>query len=213
MALPTSATLLKSTSEVTLVAPTNDMITYTLTNDNPTNTTLVDLSSSDRKVDYTVSTEFSGSKTQTRVKNVWGEAIAILEWRETLSDKLTIGNNPPKALNKWLKSGMLPLSPVSFQDHQRRKYQWKNVAAGLDMQLYAADTPGGPIAAFCKSRIDPVKKVPIPATFTMNARAREIADMCVMSFLFLEKKRRMRENVSLNRVKAMAEPGASLNLR
>ncbi|KAF8517640.1 hypothetical protein JB92DRAFT_2809784 [Gautieria morchelliformis] len=185
---------LTSTSEVTLVSSPTAVLTYTLTNDNPLNTSLVDLSSEYSRPAYKVETHVSSSKTITIVRNSEEDVIASLEWRETLPDKVTIGDKPSVSLNSWMKPGLLPLSPVSFHDDQGRKYQWRNVAAGLDMELYAVDTAGGPIAAFCKAHVDRTNDTSTPATFRLTARAREIADTCVVSFLFLEKKRRMREN-------------------
>jgi len=188
-----------SASETTLVAPTT--LTYMLTNDNPSSTSLLDIftPSENDKPAYKAFTEFTGSKTVTKVTNAEGDIIASLEWREMLPDKVAIRNKPSVNLSSWMKSGLLPLSPVTFQDDEGRKYQWKNVAAGLNLELYANDTPGGPIAAFCKSRVNRTANTSTPAMLIMTARAQEIAETCVVSFLFLEKKRRMREHSSQNR--------------
>ena len=61
------------------------------------------------------------------------------------------------------------------------------------------DTPGGPIAAFNKSQVNRSNNTSTPATLIMTARAREIADTVVVSFLFLEKRRRMRETSAQTR--------------
>ncbi|KAF8517639.1 hypothetical protein JB92DRAFT_2905321 [Gautieria morchelliformis] len=141
---------------------------------------------------YKVETHDSGSKTITTVRNSEEDIIASLVERDV--PKVTIDDTPSVSLNSWMKPGLLPLSLVSFRGDQGRKYQWRNVAAGLNMELYAVDTPGGPVAAFCKAHIDRTNDTSTPATFRLTARAREIADTCVVSCLFLEKKRRMREN-------------------
>jgi Family of unknown function (DUF6593) len=101
---------LTSTSEVTLVAqPTENILTYTLTNDNPSNTSLVDLSSGSLKAAYTVQTDYTDTKTITTVRNREDEVIASLEWRNSLPDRVTIGDKPSVSINNWLKSGLLPL--------------------------------------------------------------------------------------------------------
>jgi Family of unknown function (DUF6593) len=148
---------LTSTSQATLVSPPTAVLTYTLTNDNPLNTSLVDFSSEYPRPAYKVETHVSSSKTITTVRNSEEDVIASLEWRESFPDKVTIGDKPSVSLNSWMKPGLLPLryvhsnalersnysqcfiSPVSFRDDQGRKYQWKNVAAGLDMEVSGRD--------------------------------------------------------------------------
>ena len=102
---------LTSTSEVTLIAQP-DVLTYTLTYDNPTNTSLLDLSLERPRPAYIVQTEISASKTITTVKNSEETIIASLKWRESLPDKVTIGDKPSVSLNRWLKSGWLLLRCV-----------------------------------------------------------------------------------------------------
>ena len=98
-----------SPSEITLVAqPSSSVLTYTLTNDNPSNTTLVNFSSEYFRPAYTVQTDVN-SKTITTVKNDADTVIATLEWRESLPDKVTIGDKPPVSLTTWMKFGLLPL--------------------------------------------------------------------------------------------------------
>lgn len=99
---------LTSPSQATLVDGDEGTVTYTFTNDNPANTTLFAKAFGGAIIHYTVVTEFVG-KTITHVRNADGEAIASLEWREVLSDKVTFKNGKSQALNSWLKSGFLPL--------------------------------------------------------------------------------------------------------
>ena len=60
-------------------------------------------------------------------------------------------------------------------------------------KLHAEDTPTGAIAAFSRGGIDPSTKVYIHDTLALTARAHEINELCVVSFLFLEKWRRLEE--------------------
>ena len=108
---------LTSTSESTLVAQP-DLLTYTLTNDNPTNTSLVNLSLESPRPAYTVETEISSSKTITTVRNSEEVIIASLQWRETLPDKVTLGDKASLSLNRWMKSGLLPLRCACQLEHE-----------------------------------------------------------------------------------------------
>ena len=60
-------------------------------------------------------------------------------------------------------------------------------------KLHAEDTPTGAIAAFSRGGIDPSTKVYNHNTLALTARAHQIAELCVVSFLFLEKRRRLEE--------------------
>lgn len=62
------------------------------------------------------------------------------------------------------------------------------------MQLHAEDTPNGAIAVFCRGGINPSTKDYKYSTLVLSARAHEIAELCVVSFLFLEKRRRAWES-------------------
>ena len=112
---------LTSPSEETLVAQPTKILTYTLTNDNPTNTSLIDLSSERPRPAYTVQTEITRSKTMTIVRNSEETTIATLQWRESLPDKVTVGDKPAISQNKWLKSGLLPLRCGCQHEHGGKK--------------------------------------------------------------------------------------------
>jgi hypothetical protein len=60
-------------------------------------------------------------------------------------------------------------------------------------KLHAEDTPTGAIAVFTHGGMDPFTKVYKHGTLALTARAVEIAELCVLSFLFLEKRRRLWE--------------------
>lgn len=82
----------------------NEILSLYLSNDNVSNCTL---STEDGRVLYTVYTEHT-PKTVTQVRNAENEVIASLEWRETLSDRVTLGANKPIALSDWMKKSIIP---------------------------------------------------------------------------------------------------------
>jgi len=60
----------------------------------------------------------------------------------------------------------------------------------LVRQLHSEDTRR-PIATHRRPRTNHLDKTSTPVTFSMTARAQEIEETCVVSLLFLEKRRRM----------------------
>lgn len=81
--------------------------TFTLEPDNVCNMSLRD---EDLKVLYTTETVFPGSKTLTHIRNGDDEIIATLEWRDILSDKVTIGKKEKITLSSWLKKSTMPFT-------------------------------------------------------------------------------------------------------
>lgn len=91
---------------------------------------------------------------------------------------------------------------MSFSDEQDRKYEWKGYGPGLQMVLFEKGTKEG-IARFKRSRLDHATQKLEPAILTLSPRAMEIIDLTVVSFLALEKNRRMDDNSSNNKADAM----------
>ena len=82
-----------------------DLTVLTLTPDNVKNCTITDALG---VIVYTVATEFTGKATFTRVRNAKDEIIATLEWRDVLSDKVTIGDRKSVSLSDWMKKSLIP---------------------------------------------------------------------------------------------------------
>ncbi|KAG8695174.1 hypothetical protein FRC09_009352 [Ceratobasidium sp. 395] len=127
--------------------------------------------------------------------------IGSLEWREVFSDKLALAGKPLVSSGKILKKKMFSTT-VSFSDDQGRKYEWRGYGAGLQMVLFEKDGKDG-IAGFKKSRLDHATGVVTPAVLTLSLRAVEIVDLVVVTFLVLEKQRRMDDNSSNNKADAL----------
>ena len=82
-----------------------DLTVLTLTPDNVKNCTITDALG---VLVYSVATEYTGKATFTRVRNAKDEIIATLEWRDVLSDKVTIGDRKPMSLGDWMKKSLIP---------------------------------------------------------------------------------------------------------
>ncbi|EKM58061.1 uncharacterized protein PHACADRAFT_252049 [Phanerochaete carnosa HHB-10118-sp] len=193
-----------------MIVPEED-ITLTLTPDNVSNTALV--SETGRRL-YTVSTEH-GKATTTSVRNTRDEVIASLEWRNVFPDKVTIGSKEPILMTEWMKRSIIPFKDdLTFTDGEGRKYKWKGNSAGRSFELCCADDNYlSIIARFQRSRRvtspssltaepnastpslapTPVNPTWTPAVLVLTPRAQQIQDTVVVSFLFLEKTRRINE--------------------
>ncbi|KAJ1307541.1 hypothetical protein OPQ81_001638 [Rhizoctonia solani] len=127
--------------------------------------------------------------------------IATLQWREVFSDKISLGGKPAVSSSNIFKKRFMSTT-VSFSDEQGRRYEWRGYGAGLQMSLFEK---GGKeaIAGFKRSRLDPITQTLDPALLTLSPRAVEIIDLVVVSFLSLEKNRRMDDNSSNNKADAM----------
>ncbi|KAI1787407.1 hypothetical protein LXA43DRAFT_1098327 [Ganoderma leucocontextum] len=176
--------------------------TLALTRDNPSNTTIID---ADDKALYTVHTTHN-KETVTHVQNADEEELASLEWRDVLPDKVTLGNKAPTSLRDWLHTSVVPFylkDDVSFKDDSGRKYKWRGNAPGRSLELFAEDDEyKEPIARFLRSRNDWQQL----AQLVLTARAVQIRDLVVISFLFLEKSRRTNETASQNRADVLSTP-------
>ncbi|EMD33548.1 hypothetical protein CERSUDRAFT_56545 [Gelatoporia subvermispora B] len=173
--------------------------------DNPCNTTITDANG---KLLYSVKTEY-GKICITYVRNSNDEVIASSRWREYLPDKVTIGDKRPTSLNDWLHKSIVPfVDELTFNDDGERKYKWKGWSAGRSLELFSVeDGFKDPIAHFIKMKKDYSTRPPTestPAQLVFTSRGEEIRDTVVISFLFLEKTRRMKKDLSQN---VMGIPG------
>ncbi|TFK88833.1 hypothetical protein K466DRAFT_645264 [Polyporus arcularius HHB13444] len=168
----------------------------TLTPDNPCNATVCDV---DGKALYTVYTEH-GKATVTYVANADEEVLASLEWHDTRPDRVTLGKGSPMSLRDWMHFSPIPFKDdVTFKDGSGRKYKWRGNSPGRALELFAEDDGfKEPISRFFKSRKDHKTGKLESAQLAFTARALEIRDTVIMSFLFLEKGRRVNENTSQN---------------
>lgn len=111
-------------------------------------------------------------------------------------------------------SGVL-LSPMSKDGNTNGggmglDYRWLSVSAH-NLGFTISCTPlqlfekGGKeaIAGFKRSRLDHATNTRSPAALTLSTRGAEIADLVVVTFLVLEKQRRMDENSSNNKADAL----------
>ncbi|KAF7799792.1 hypothetical protein EIP86_011034 [Pleurotus ostreatoroseus] len=213
----------------------DEIIVLTLTPDNPSNTTITTATGD---IAYIAVTENSKKGTFTQVRNAEEEVIAFSEWRDVRPDKITIGDRKPVSLGDWMRRSMIPFKDdISFSDDQGRKYKWKGNSPGRYFELYTADDNfAAPIARFNRSRtvrptpnhssppavdpsasvasltptlVDPDRPTWQPATLVLTARAAEIQDTVVTSFLFLEKTRRINETESQNRADVLGSAATS----
>ncbi|KAI0749592.1 hypothetical protein C8Q80DRAFT_1218717 [Daedaleopsis nitida] len=183
--------------------------TLTLSPDNPSNGSVYD---EDGKALYRVYTEH-GKATFTHVENADEDVLASLEWRDVLPDRVTLGKKGPMSLRDWLRTSLVPFylkHDVTFKDDSGRKYKWQGNSPGRALELYAEDDGyKEPIARFIKSRKDHNTGKTTPATLTFTARALQIRDDVVISFLFLERARRENETTAQNVGDVLSAPPLS----
>ncbi|KAI1797382.1 hypothetical protein LXA43DRAFT_412119 [Ganoderma leucocontextum] len=194
--------------------------TFTLSPDNLSgNATIYDAGA---RALYTVSTRRRCSGTTTYVMNVSGAALASLEERDLLPNRVILGQNPPMPLRNWLHTRLRDLSAnvnVSFKDDLGRKYKWRGCAPGYGslstLELYTKeDDYAEPIARFDRPqrRFEAGTRDaragkggdPEPARLVLAGRALEIRDMVVISFLFLERARRKNETLEKSSAEALS---------
>ncbi|KDQ57340.1 hypothetical protein JAAARDRAFT_35968 [Jaapia argillacea MUCL 33604] len=184
--------------------------------DNPANCTLRDIDT--HEVLYTVTSESTGKNPVTTIKNALGSVIATSEWRDAVrGHKLTLGSENggvSMPARTWLKKSMIPFKDtVTFEDTNGRKFKWKGNAPGLALELYGSDDKTRPIARFQKSAKDYTSNPPsiTPAKLLIDSRGMEICDLIVISFLMLEKDRRLSENEVVGRSRALAFGGGAFS--
>ena len=84
---------------------------FTFHPDNPCNT---EIRTSTGRVAYRIDTTTTELNTLTVVRNSFGSVLATLEWKEFLSDRVTLGTGNPMSLNSWLKRSLMPFSTYVF---------------------------------------------------------------------------------------------------
>ncbi|TBU59989.1 hypothetical protein BD310DRAFT_876064 [Dichomitus squalens] len=184
-------------------------LTLTLSPDNPSNTTIFD---PDNKALYTVHTTHD-KETVTHVKNAEDEELASLEWHDVLPDKVTVGHKAPTSLRDWLHTSLVPfylMDDASFKDDSGRKYKWRGNSPGHSLELFAEDDGyKEPIARSIRSLRTRNGGLQRPTQLLLTERAVQIRNVVVISFLFLEKGRRVNEKTSQNMADVMAAPPLS----
>jgi len=186
----------------------SELLILVLQPDNPSNTKITDKDTGE--LVYTVHTEHE-KKTTTYLKDADGTLVAQWEWHDTRSDILTLGNAKSMPSSAWLQKSLIPFnSSVSFKDNKGRSFKWKGVEGGGQMQLYSPEEKNHSIAAFSKSlryidrKVNPPAEVFRDATLTLDTRAQEITNLVVISFLMLEKSRRIKETSQASTMRALA---------
>ncbi|OCH85924.1 hypothetical protein OBBRIDRAFT_784109 [Obba rivulosa] len=165
--------------------------------DDPCHTSITDV---DGRVLYEVNTE-CGENSITYIQNHEDEVIASSRWRRVLPHKVTIESRAPMSVNSWLHKSIIPfVDQISFKDDDGRRYKWRGWSAKSTLELFTVeDDYKQPIARFLKPQIDYSTRpstIVTPAQLVLDSRAVEICNTVVMSFLFLEKTRRIRERTS-----------------
>ncbi|KAF9048476.1 hypothetical protein BJ165DRAFT_1343445 [Panaeolus papilionaceus] len=185
------------------------LLVLVLTPDNPCNTTITDQES--EEVLFQVSTEHDSKNSTTFLKDGQGYTIASWEWRDVRSDVLKIGNAEPIPSSAWLHKSMIPfVDTVTFKDDKGRHLKWKGFSGGSQLELYNPEDKKHPIAAFRKSlkyvnrNVDPPAPAFRPATLTLDPRGQEVTKLAVISFLVLEKSRRISEKSSETAASSLA---------
>ena len=87
------------------MAADGDIATLIFTPDNPCNTMIT---SSTGETAYSVLTEVSRKATFTQVRDAQDEVIGSLEWRDMLSDRVTLRNGRCVSFSDWVKKSIVP---------------------------------------------------------------------------------------------------------
>ncbi|CAE7121214.1 unnamed protein product [Rhizoctonia solani] len=196
-----------ATSNTDTTASSNTQLIFS--KDNPSNTVLTPLDGQGPAYSVVSKLQNGSDMVTTFRKSEQGPTddwaskpvIATLQWREVFSDKISLRGKPAVSVSSILKKRFMSTT-VSFSDDQDRKYEWRGYGAGLQMVLFEKDGKVG-IAGFKRSRLDHTTQRVNPATLTITPRAIEIIDLVIVSFLALEKNRRMDDNSSNNKADAM----------
>jgi hypothetical protein len=122
-------------------------------------------------------------------------------------------------------------STVYMENETGKKFKWKGNGPGMSLevshsiqvrlgmslihvQLYSEEDKSRPIARFSKPLLrlnrDTAVREYGPATFVLDSRGVGIQDLAVISFLFLEKSRRARENSTMNYADGSGVPALSI---
>jgi len=185
----------------------NNGLVLELTHDSPSHSNLTPVG--EDKPIYRVTTDYpEGRHPLTVVVDASGKFLASLEWRPVFADLVIFGDKcaKPQKISTWMNCGIFKGEKVTFKDEQGRKYYWRgytpwgdNPAASLT--LHADDRPEDPIVEYVRppgmtktSEIRPWEQRP---KLILQHRALQIQDLAVVSWLFLEKARRVKAHVPL----------------
>ncbi|KIJ32002.1 hypothetical protein M422DRAFT_53133 [Sphaerobolus stellatus SS14] len=186
-------------------------VTYTFTKHDPWDTRLIPDTSLDEFPAYTIKSEQKRQKlfgliqtdggsynTVTTITDDEDVLIASLLWNENLPDTV-IYREGPTSMNNWMHRPLL--------DARGRKYEWRHIEKYRQLELYAEDKPEESIVNFIPANKDFETGEITPSKLILTERAAEIFELAIVSFLFLEKKRRRKEkdaerlaNVAFNRM-------------
>ncbi|KAF9048475.1 hypothetical protein BJ165DRAFT_1402393 [Panaeolus papilionaceus] len=180
---------------MTLVVPSmGPSLALVFTPDNPCNSTITDQNTDE--VLFRVSTEKRSGKITTFLNNDQGTTLASWEWHEVRPDILRLGDADAISSSVWLHKSMNPfVDTVTFTDEGGRQLKWKGFSEGSQPRMYISDDKWFnkyPIVVFRPSyKLNCPAPNTMPATLTLRPRAPEIMIPVVISFLMLEKTRRL----------------------
>ncbi|PPQ63929.1 hypothetical protein CVT24_010327 [Panaeolus cyanescens] len=185
------------------------LLVLVLTPDNPCNTTITNQET--EEVIFHVSTEHDSKRSTTFLKDANGNTLASWEWHDVRSDTVKLGDAEPVPSSAWLHKSIIPfVDTVTFKDDTGRQFKWKGLSGGAQLELYSQDDKKNPIVAFRKSlrfvnrKVNPPVPDFRPATLILDPRGQEIINLALISFLMLEKNRRISETSSASVASSLA---------
>ncbi|KZS94820.1 hypothetical protein SISNIDRAFT_452950 [Sistotremastrum niveocremeum HHB9708] len=161
-----------------------------LTSPNPTSTTIVDDSG---RLCYIVDTIDLNRTRITRVRIAGGEEIATLQWHPWNSalDKVTIGLRQFQMID--FKNGKLRLNTTAlFTDARGQTYVWNRDSKLNTWELTSRSTHERLVTV---EFAEPLMAEADPTPYlVLSKQAAELRDMCVVSWIFLQKQHRSRKS-------------------
>ncbi|KAG8889424.1 hypothetical protein FRB98_004320 [Tulasnella sp. 332] len=199
----------RSTQSTTGIHSTAPLLTSDLSQrgsvTNPNKTQLIDPSLN--RAAYDIRVNFDGKRPITIFRHLnsdgsEGDIFGRLEWHDVFPDQMSfMGAKTVRKTSFFSKAGAFG---VVFRDDMKRKYTWKGLGSGLQLELHAEDNfnPETPIARFQKTRLDYSTEpaTAFPASLYLAPRAMEIKELVIFTFFVLEKVRRTNENSSGNKL-------------
>ena len=82
-------------------------ITLVFSCDNPSNTT-IHRDNAAQTLLYTAKTILEGKKTVTVIYNHHNVVLARLEWHESMSDIVQLGDTKPRRMTSWMRPSVIP---------------------------------------------------------------------------------------------------------
>ncbi|KAF9059336.1 hypothetical protein BDP27DRAFT_1238978 [Rhodocollybia butyracea] len=214
------------TCEGTPLTHNHTPLTLLFTPDSPTATTITNAQHD--ALLYQVVTEFQSKNshnTVTRVLSAAGDTIASWVWRDIRSDVLTLGKTAPVSMSAWLRKSLNPFNNTAMFSNpiNGKELQWRGHKVPKHyIILYSKGDISRPIATFFESKLMP-RSPPTPgiqpspqntaaARLVVDARGEGILDFVVISFLVLERQRRIKQN-SRDNIGDARVAGVSLGAR